>query len=266
MSSARAPPLRCSSRAVVVAARGGPPVGGAEAGASDAPPSLIVVAGLRHALPRRQHRRHRPHRRVPHQEAAPAVRRSVLGEDERVVNPRQPLEEVPRVAHRRRAADHRRRRAVHGCEAAQAAEDARNVRSEDASVHVRPVDDDQAERREDVRPLGVAGEQRAVEHVRVGDDHARVGAHVRPLRLRRVAVVSVDAHTEEGGRTGGAQRPKCAQLVLREGLGREEVQAARRRVGRERAAPQVAAERLPDAVGVQSITWPPPSTASTAAA
>ena len=61
--------------------------------------------------------------------------------------------------------------------------------AEDAPIGVQLVDDDDLDLLEELEPLGVMGEDRRVEHVRVGDDHLAGRPDGRPDGRRRVAVV-----------------------------------------------------------------------------
>ena len=74
-------------------------------------------------------------------------------------------------------------------EPTQPAQHVRDVRAEDAAVHVRLVDDDVAEVREDVAPAVVVRQDADVEHVRVREDEVRPLADLPAALARRVAVV-----------------------------------------------------------------------------
>ena len=99
----------------------------------------------------------------------------------------------------------------------------RDVAAEDAAVHVRLVDDDVAQLLEELEPLGVMGQDRRVEHVRVGDDDLPGGADVVPDRIGRVAVVDARGDIDV---SGVGELAEGRQLVLAERLGREQVQRA----------------------------------------
>src|SRR5581483_2048792 len=120
------------------------------------------------------------------------------------------------------------------------AQDVRDVRAEDAAVHMGLVDDDEAEVVEDVRPQVVPREDADVQHVRVREDEVRPLAHLPPSLVRRAPVVDRGAHlrhTERGDRPG---------LILRERLRRVQVERAAPGLGGERVEHgEVERERLP---------------------
>ena len=66
-------------------------------------------------------------------------------------------------------------------------DDVRDVAAEHAAVRVELVDDDDPELLEQLEPLGVVGEDRRVEHVRVRDDDLAGAADRRPDRAPGVS-------------------------------------------------------------------------------
>ena len=112
-----------------------------------------------------------------------------------------------------------------------------HVRAEDAAVAVAFVDDHVAQPAEEPRPAGVPGQQRAMQHVRGGQQVPGVAARPGPLGVGRVAI--------EGGRLhpGQAERADRRELVGRERLGGRDIQhsVARQHRGERR---QQVAERL----------------------
>jgi hypothetical protein len=92
------------------------------------------------------------------------------------------------------------------------------VRAEDAAVHVRLVDHDVAEVGEHVSPAVVVGKDADVEHVRVREDHVRPLADLPAALVLGVAVVDRRLHARH------AQRGERARLILRQRLGRVEVE------------------------------------------
>ena len=146
--------------------------------------------------------------------------------------------ELGRVPDGRRAADDHRMAAVVGADAQQPAEDVRDVAAEDAAVGVQLVDDDEPQLLEQLEPLGVVGQDRRVEHVRVGDDDLAGGSHGRTDRRRRVAVVGRGRDVQAAR---GRQLAEFGHLVLAERLGREE---------KERASGRVLGDGLEDRHGV----------------
>ena len=135
--------------------------------------------------------------------------------------------ELRRVRDRRRGEHELRLRSVRPGEPAEPPEDVADVRSEDAAVDVCLVDDDEAEVREHVAPAVVVRQHAHVEHVRVGQNDVRPFADLpAPLALG-VAVVDrrLDALDAEGLQRAG--------LILRERLGRVEVERPALRLARE---------------------------------
>ena len=157
------------------------------------------------------------------------------------------VRELGRVPDRRRAADDDRVAAVVGADPQQPAQDVGDVAAEDAAVGVQLVDDDDPELLEQLEPLRVVGEDRRVEHVRVGDHDLAGRPDRRADRRRRVAVVGGRRDRHPGGR---GQLAELGDLVLAERLGREEEQRPRRRV---------LGDRLQDRQRVAERTCPTPS-------
>ena len=142
--------------------------------------------------------------------------------------PDERLRELARVPDRRRAADDDRMAAVVGADPKQPAQDVGDVPTEHAAVRVQLVDDDVAQLLEQQEPLGVVGEDRRVEHVRVGRDDLARGPDGRPDRRRRVAVVGRLPRRAAPAARG--QLAELGDLVLAERLGREEEERAGGRV------------------------------------
>ena len=148
--------------------------------------------------------------------------------DDPDVEPGQARGEVAGVRDRRRREDEHGLGAVGERESAQPAKDVRDVRPEDAAVHVGLVDHDDPQVVERVSPAVVVREDADVEHVRVREDRVRAPADVSPPLDRRVAVVDRRAETAQ------AEGREPARLVLRERLRRIEVEHPRRRLARDR--------------------------------
>jgi hypothetical protein len=105
----------------------------------------------------------------------------------------------------------------------------RQVTAEDAAIGVQLVDDDELEILEQLRPAGVMRKDPRVHHVRVAEDDVSTAADRAPGILRRVAVVGEDADFEVvSARQLIGQLVQLRELILRERLGREHVQRARR--------------------------------------
>ena len=135
--------------------------------------------------------------------------------------------QLGRVPDRRRAADDDRPAAVVGADPEQPPQDVGDVAPEHAAVRVQLVDDDEPELLEQLEPLRVMGEDRRVEHVRVGDDDLAGGPDRRADRCRRVAVVGRGRDVQPGRRR---QLAELGDLVLAERLGREQEEGPGRRV------------------------------------
>ena len=116
---------------------------------------------------------------------------------------RQRGSELARVADRGRAADDDRVRAVVAAQPEQPPQDVGDVAAEHAAVRVQLVDDDDPQLLEELEPLGVVGQDRRVEHVRVRDDDLPGGPDRRPDRRGRVAVVR---RRSDGQRRGRCER------------------------------------------------------------
>ena len=145
------------------------------------------------ALGQRHGRAARAARRARGPAGRPAGRGGPGGGPVAVDEPRrsagQHRRQLARVPDRRRAADDDRPRAVVGADPEQPAQDVGDMAAEHAAVGVQLVDDDDPELLEQLEPLGVVGEDRRVEHVRVGDHDLAGGPDRRTDRGGRVAVV-----------------------------------------------------------------------------
>ncbi len=127
-------------------------------------------------------------RRVPDHDLALGSRGRVFTDDRRRLA-RELERELARVRDRRRREEELRLRVVDPRQPPEPPEDVRDVRAEDPAVHVRLVDDDVAEVREDVSPAVVVREDADVEHVRVREHDVRPLPDLPAALARRVAVV-----------------------------------------------------------------------------
>ena len=178
-----------------------------------------------------------------HEEEVALARWGTVPIDQAGRSPGQRPGQLGRVPDRRRAAHDDRVRAVVGAQPEQPPQDVGDVAAEHPAVGVQLVDDDHPELLEQLEPLGVVGQDRGVEHVRVGDHDLAGRPDGRPDRRRRVPVVG-------GGRDAQVGRPgelgELGHLVLPEGLGGEQEQRPRGRVvgqrleGRQRVAQRLA--------------------------
>ena len=131
--------------------------------------------------------------------------------------PRQSDSEQPgggrtRVGHGGRCRDERRRCPVQRRDPPQPPQHERHVRAEDAAVGVCLVDDDELQAAQEAPPRLVPGQDRVVQHVRVGHDPSGVGTGPGALLVGGVAV--------HGSRPqpGQPQRTQAGQLVVGQGL------------------------------------------------
>ena len=138
--------------------------------------------------------------RLPERDRARAVRRGVVGHGHHV-EPGEPPRRRLRLAHRGRREHHDGLRPVVRAHAQQPAQHVRDVRTEHAPVVVALVHDDDPQSCEQPCPALVAGQERVVHRVRVGEHELRVVARPRPLVERAVAV------------DGGRPDERCAVLV-----------------------------------------------------
>ena len=127
-------------------------------------------------------------RRIDQQHVSLARRRAVaVDQAHRPSDER--LGQLLRVPDRRRAAHDDGVRAVVAAQPQQPPQDVRDVAPEHAAVRVELVDDDDPQLLEQLEPLGVVGQDRRVEHVRVGHDDLPGLADRRSDGRRGVAVV-----------------------------------------------------------------------------
>ena len=172
----------------------------------------------------------------------PLTCRGAVAVDELCRSAGQHRRELRRVPDRRGAAHDHGLAAVVRADPEKPAQDVGDVAAEHASIRVQLVDHDQLELLEQLEPLRVVGQDRRVQHVRVGDDDLTGGTHRGPDRCRGVAVVGRRDDRQSGGRRELAE---LRHLVLPEGLGREEEQRASRRIlGDRLERRQGVAERL----------------------
>ena len=187
-------------------------------------------------------------RRVPEREG-PRPARAAVGVDDGEVGGGDAGEGAAcsRVRDGGRAADDRGGGAVAGAEAAEAAEDEGDVRAEDAAVGVALVDGDHLEVGQHVGPLAGASDS-GVEDVGIGEE----GGHRAAAAAGRPSASPSKAAARRWARRANAP----SELVVCEGLGREEKERARARVGAHRRHErQHVGERLAEAVAVHTQTW-----------
>ena len=127
-------------------------------------------------------------RRLPERDGDLAARRRVV-DDGQHVEAGQPVGVHLGLGHGGRGEHERRVGAVRRAHAPQPAQHLRHVGAEHAAVVVALVDHDVAQRPQEAGPAVVSGQQRAVQHVGVGQDVLGVVARPLPLLSRAVAVV-----------------------------------------------------------------------------
>ena len=133
-------------------------------------------------------------------------------------------------------------RSVEFADTPQAAQHVRDVAAEHSAVRVQLIEHDVLQVLEQLHPLGVVGQDPGVEHVGVGYDHVSGAADRGSHRGRRVAVVGVGRQVDVHVSRLALQ---LGELVLRQGLRREDVQGTRGRILRDRVEDrQVVAEGL----------------------
>ena len=165
-------------------------------------------------------------RRVPEDDRALRTGRLVLVDDlERCAD--EPFGEVLRVGDRRRGEDEARVRPVGAAEPPQPPHDLSHVAAEDSAVDVRLVEDHVPQLVQELSPAFVAGQDADVQHVGIAQQDGRGPPEQRTLVLRRVSVVD----RRDDARDVEAIELAC--LVLGEGLGGEEEEGARLRIGGE---------------------------------
>ena len=149
---------------------------------------------------------------------------------------RQPLGQLARVGDGRRRTDEDRVGPVVPADPLQPSQHVGQMAAEHAAIGVELVDDDEAQVLEQLRPLRMVRQDPRMQHVGVAQHDVRARAD-RPARvLRRVAVVGEDADVGLGRLVHmRRQFVELGQLVLRQRLGRKQVDRARGRVRQDRA-------------------------------
>jgi hypothetical protein len=99
---------------------------------------------------------------------------------------------------------------------------------EHATIGVQFVDDDEAQVLEQLRPARMVRQDAGVHHVGVAEHDVRAAADRASCILRRVAVVGEDADLEIApARELIRETVQLGELILRQRLGRKQVQRAR---------------------------------------
>src|SRR5262249_5749064 len=156
---------------------------------------------------------------VPEDDRSLSARGAVVS-DYRRLDAEQAVDELARVRDRRRRQQELRLGAVDLGRPPQTPEAVCDVGAEDTAVDMRLVDDHVAEVREHVSPAVVVWEHADMEHVWIGQDEVRPAADL-PATLR-LGVAVVDC----GSELWEAEGRERAELVLRQRLGRGEVEGA----------------------------------------
>ena len=159
-------------------------------------------------------------RRVVEDQAALAARRAAAVDQRDVVLLQESLSELARVGDGCGRADKRRMRAIKGANPLQASYDIGDLATEKTAIRVELIDDDELEAREEPTPPCVVRQDARVQHVGVRH-HDVAGLSDRGAPAGRgVAVVRV--YSQVDGQAA-LERAELGQLVLGEGLGREQV-------------------------------------------
>ena len=158
----------------------------------------------------------------------------------------QRFSQFPRVGDRRGRADEGRMRSVMRADPTQPSKHVREMAAEHASIGVQLVDDDVLQVLEQLRPPRMMRQDARMDHVRVAQHHVRPSADRPPRILRRVPVVCEHADLELGPvRQLVRELMKLGELILRERLGRKQIQRTRRWIPQHRAEDgRVVAERF----------------------
>ena len=181
------------------------------------------------------------HRRVVEDEIPLSAGRAILV-DQRELFFDKVLGEFQRIGDRCRAADDARLRTVERGDSLEPSQDVREMASEHAAIGVQFVDDDVSQVLEVPCPASVMRQDAGVQHVGIAQHHVGAATNCPSCVRRRVAVIRERPHV---GAEGIAEGVEFLQLVHGQGLGREEVQGASRRIGGDRVENgKVVAERL----------------------
>ena len=119
--------------------------------------------------------------------------------------------------------------------------------AEHAAIGVQLVDDDVAQVLEQLRPARMVRQDARVHHVGIAEHEMRARADRPAGVLRRIAVVGEDADliARLAADQRLAHRLQLGELILRERLGRKQIQRAARRILQDRVQDRrVVAERL----------------------
>ena len=163
------------------------------------------------------------HRRIVEDDILLAGRRAVaLHQFKRRFGER--LGQLARVGDCRRAADELRRRTIERADSFQPSQHIGQMAAVHATVVMQLVDHDVAQALETFRPFRVVRQNARVQHVRIGQHHARAFTNGFSRVLRCVAVVGESAN---GKARRIHRRLEFVQLIFRQRLGGEQVQRAR---------------------------------------
>ena len=132
----------------------------------------------------------------------------------------EPLGKAPRIGDGGRAQDELRRAAIPEAQSTEPAHDVRHVRAEDPPVDVSLVQHHVAQVSEQLGPALVVGQNAQVEHIRVGQHHLRPLLDLPPSVGRGITVEDIGTHRN----LVATHLSEAAQLVLRQGLRRSQVQ------------------------------------------
>ena len=122
----------------------------------------------------------------------------------------------------------------------------REMTAEHAAIGVKLVDDDEFQVLEQLRPARMVRQDARVHHVGIAEHHVRLAANGAARVRRRIAVVGKDPDLDARiARDDLREAVQFGELILREGLGRKQIERPRRRVLQDRVQHRrVVAERF----------------------
>ncbi len=168
------------------------------------------------------------HRRVPEQQMLLPLRRAAFRDGGNCFAD-QLLRQFVRVRDGGGAEHEGRAHAVEGAHALEPPDHVRQMRAEHASVGMHLVDDDVVQVLEELRPLGVVGQDAYVQHVGIRDDDIALGAHRDPRIPGRITIERIGTHAEVAG---FVQLQDLGHLILGQRLRGKEVERLRLRLER----------------------------------
>ena len=167
---------------------------------------------------------------VEHDVFLSARRPIEIGRDQPYRRLDEPLGQFLGIGDGRRGQNEVRLGTVEATHPAQSAEQIGHVGAEDAAVHMQLIEHDPAQVFQEPGPARVVGQDPGVEHVGIADQQTRLIARRAPLGGGRVAVVETHG---DGAPDDLQESRQLGGLILRQGLGREQIEGARFGVGQQ---------------------------------